>query len=63
MRLMGRSFCPDLAGAIALAGIAPMLESRPLQDAIRAPISTPRTGNANGGFFVGIATFSVFSLT
>lgn len=33
---------PDIAAAIALAGIDPTLESRPLQDAIRAAIATRR---------------------
>lgn len=32
----------DLAGAVARAGIDPTLESRPLQDALRAAIATRR---------------------
>jgi hypothetical protein len=38
----GAHLAPDLAGAIALAGIDPLLESRPLQDAIRVAIATSR---------------------
>lgn len=33
---------PDLTGAIALAGVDPTLESRPLQDALLAAIATRR---------------------
>jgi hypothetical protein len=36
------SLAPDLAAAIALAGIDPTLEPRPLQDASRAAIATRR---------------------
>ena len=33
---------PDLAGAVAQAGVDPMLESRALQDALRRAIATRR---------------------
>lgn len=36
------SLAPDLAGALALAGIDPTLAPRPLQDAIRAAIASRR---------------------
>lgn len=38
--MSSRLLAPDLAGAIALAGIDPTLEPRPLQDALRAAIAT-----------------------
>jgi hypothetical protein len=33
---------PDLAGAVALAGVDPTLDSRPLQDALRRAIASRR---------------------